>query len=65
MKASKNIFEWKGRILLRMKNKGMIMAIGTPEITGGEEKYGANSPRPIRKGNFQESFDLDHRPIEF
>jgi hypothetical protein len=47
-----------------MENKGMIVAIRTPEVTGGEEKHGAKPPRPIRKGGLQESFDLDHRQIK-
>jgi hypothetical protein len=43
-----------------MENKGMIVAIGTAEITVGEEKHRAEFSRPIQKGRLQKSFDLDH-----
>jgi hypothetical protein len=39
VKTPENIFQWNSRVLLRMENEGMIVAIRTPEITGGEEKH--------------------------
>ena len=39
MEASENVFHWNGSILLRMKNKGMVVAIRTAEITVGKEKH--------------------------
>ena len=36
------------------------MAVRTAEIAVGEKDHGADLPRPIDEGGFQESFDFDH-----
>jgi len=43
----------------------MVVAIGTAEITVGEEKHRAEFSRPIQKRSFKKSFDIDHRKIGF
>jgi len=51
MEASENIFQWNGSILLRMENKGMVVAVWTAEITAGKKNHGAEFSRPIQKGS--------------
>jgi hypothetical protein len=52
VKATQNVFQWDGRITLRMENEGVVMAVRTAEVTIGEEKYRAELFWPIHKGGF-------------
>ncbi len=58
--TDENILERNGSILLGTEDKGVVVAIRTAEITMGKEDHRADLTPPIRKGGFQESFDLDH-----
>jgi hypothetical protein len=51
METGENIFQVNGDILLRMENKGMIVAVRAAEITVGKEEYRAEFSRPIQKGS--------------
>jgi len=48
-KALQSILERDGAVLFRMEDQRMIMAIGTPEIAGGEKEHRTDLPRPIDK----------------
>jgi len=50
METGENIFQVNGDILLRMENKGVVVAVRAAEITVGKEKYRAEFSRPIQKG---------------
>ena len=49
VKALQSILERDGAVLFRMEDQRMIMAIGTPEIAGGEKEHRTDLPRPIDK----------------
>jgi hypothetical protein len=39
--ATQNVFQWNGRILLRMKGEGMVVAVRAAEIAMGKEEDSA------------------------
>jgi hypothetical protein len=42
-----DVFERKGRKLLRAKNQGMVVAIAAAKVAVGQKEDGADFPRPI------------------
>jgi hypothetical protein len=58
--APQNVFNWDGRIPLRMKNEGVIVAVRASKVAASEEENRTELPWPIDKGSLQESFDLGH-----
>jgi len=60
MKGTQNLFHWNGSILLRLKNKGVVMAERAAEVAVGKKENGADLPWPIHKGSLQKSLDLGH-----
>jgi hypothetical protein len=63
MEARENNLQWNGRILLRMENEGMVVAVWTAEIAAGKKNDGAEFSWPIQEGSLQKSLDLDHGKI--
>jgi hypothetical protein len=49
-KANENLFKWNRKILLRMKNEGVVMAVWTPKVAIRKEENRANFSCPIHKG---------------
>jgi hypothetical protein len=49
-KASKSLFKWNRKILLRMKDKKVVMAVWTPKVAIRKEENRANFSWPIHKG---------------
>jgi hypothetical protein len=47
-----NVFEKKGRELLRAKNQGMVVAIAAAKVAARQEEDGADFPRPIDERGF-------------
>jgi hypothetical protein len=50
--ASENLFKWNCKILLRMENEGVVMAVWTAEVAIRKEEHRADFSRPIHKGSF-------------
>ena len=50
--ASKNVFKWNCKILLRMENEGVIMAVWTAEVAIRKKENRAEFPWPLDKGGF-------------
>jgi hypothetical protein len=50
MNAIENLFQRDGRVLLRMEDEGMVVAVRTAEITIRKEKHRTKFPWPIQKG---------------
>jgi hypothetical protein len=50
MSAIENLFQRNGRILFRVEDEGMVVAVRTAEITVREEKHRTKFPWPIQKG---------------
>jgi hypothetical protein len=47
-----NLLEGDSGILFWMNDEGVVMTIGAPEITMGQEKDRTDFPWPIHKGSF-------------
>jgi hypothetical protein len=50
VEASKNLFKWNRKILLRMKNERVVMAVRTAEVAVRKEENRAKFSWPIHKG---------------
>ena len=61
VEANENLFKWNRKILIRMKNERVVVAIWTAEVAVRKEEDRADFPWPIHKGGFQKSLDLSHR----
>jgi hypothetical protein len=59
-KATQNLFHWNRRILVRLKNERVVVAVRTTEVAVGKKKHRADLPWPIQKGGLQKSLDLGH-----
>jgi hypothetical protein len=58
VKAIQNVVQRNRMKVFRMKNKRVVMAIGTAEIAVRKKEDRTDLPTPIYKGGLQKTFDL-------
>jgi hypothetical protein len=54
----KDLVKWDRKILLRMENEKVIMAVWTPKVAIRQKEDRTNPPRPIHERSLQKPFDL-------